>query len=48
MAFIVVLITGGNRGLGQALVKRFLAQPNHVREIYPSGTARSICRVYGT
>jgi norsolorinic acid ketoreductase len=30
MASTVVLITGGNRGLGQGLVTRFLAQPNHV------------------
>ncbi|KAL2195762.1 hypothetical protein P885DRAFT_40110 [Corynascus similis CBS 632.67] len=29
MAPTTVLITGGNRGLGQGLVKRFLAQPNH-------------------
>jgi norsolorinic acid ketoreductase len=25
----VVLITGGNRGLGQGLVRRYLALPNH-------------------
>ena len=30
-----VLITGGNRGLGLALVTRFLAQPNHVGD-HPS------------
>ena len=30
MAPTIVLVTGGNRGLGQGLVKRFLAQPNHV------------------
>ncbi|RYP12041.1 hypothetical protein DL765_007501 [Monosporascus sp. GIB2] len=29
MAPTVVLITGGNRGLGQGLVKSFLALPNH-------------------
>jgi hypothetical protein len=31
MASTIVLITGGNRGLGHALLKRFLALPNHVR-----------------
>lgn len=30
MAPTFVLVTGGNRGLGQGLVKRFLAQWNHV------------------
>lgn len=30
MAPIIVLITGGNRGLGEGLVRRFLAEPNHV------------------
>ncbi|KAK3297099.1 uncharacterized protein B0H64DRAFT_356950 [Chaetomium fimeti] len=29
MAPIIVLITGGNRGLGHGLVTRFLAQPNY-------------------
>ncbi|KAL2127945.1 hypothetical protein VTI74DRAFT_9935 [Chaetomium olivicolor] len=29
MASTIVLITGGNRGLGQGLVKRFIAKPNH-------------------
>ncbi len=37
MASAIVLITGGNRGLGQGLVKRFLAQPNQV-----STSARTI------
>ena len=30
MAPLIVLITGGNRGLGQGLVKLFLSQPNYV------------------
>ncbi len=30
MAPTIVLITGGNRGLGQGLVKTFLAEPNYV------------------
>ena len=30
MAPTFVLITGGNRGLGWGLVKRFLEQPHHV------------------
>ncbi|KAL2192608.1 hypothetical protein P885DRAFT_72881 [Corynascus similis CBS 632.67] len=30
MAPTTVLITGGNRGLGEGLVKRFLAQSNHI------------------
>lgn len=38
MASTVVLITGGNRGLGQGLVKQFLAQPNSVRT--PRGLGR--------
>ncbi|KAL2157772.1 hypothetical protein VTH06DRAFT_5040 [Thermothelomyces fergusii] len=29
MASTTVLITGGNRGLGEGLVRRFLAEPNH-------------------
>lgn len=30
MAPLIVLITGGNRGLGQGLIKLFLSQPNYV------------------
>lgn len=30
MAQTLVLITGGNRGLGLGLVKRFLSLPNYV------------------
>lgn len=30
MAPIVVFITGANRGLGQGLVKGFIAKPDHV------------------
>ncbi|KAG8157440.1 hypothetical protein KVR01_012824 [Diaporthe batatas] len=29
MSQTVILITGGNRGLGEGLVRRYLAQPNH-------------------
>lgn len=29
MSPTTVLVTGGNRGLGQGMVKRFVAQPNH-------------------
>ncbi|OQD64852.1 hypothetical protein PENPOL_c007G03746 [Penicillium polonicum] len=30
MASIVVFITGANRGLGQGLVKGFIAKPDHI------------------
>ncbi|KUM58761.1 hypothetical protein ACN42_g8387 [Penicillium freii] len=30
MASIVVFITGANRGLGQGLVKYFIAKPDHI------------------
>ena len=40
MASTIVLITGGNRGLGQGLVTRFLAQPNQV-----STSARTISAI---
>lgn len=33
MAPTVVLITGGNRGLGEGLVKRFLTLPDHVSTV---------------
>ncbi|KAK4124228.1 NAD(P)-binding protein [Parathielavia appendiculata] len=43
----IVLITGGNRGLGHALVKRFLALPNHsviaaVRDPGPGTTLMTV------
>lgn len=42
MASTNVLITGGNSGLGQGLVKQFLAQPNHVST--PSSGQGPRCR----
>ncbi|KAG8170157.1 hypothetical protein KVR01_000902 [Diaporthe batatas] len=33
MAHTVILITGGNRGLGLGLVKRFLARPNQTSQV---------------
>lgn len=34
MAPIVVFITGANRGLGQGLVKGFIAKPDHVNNSF--------------
>jgi hypothetical protein len=40
MSSTIILITGGNRGLGEGLVKRFLEKPNHVIHPFQCNHAR--------